>query len=250
MHHCALNVALYGKPRRWAMTERGAGAVKRGPGFLNIGQSGMVWDGSGLTIRIGEMAVPVPRRVSGVVRLYPSAVETRTLTLDTAGRHRWRPIAPSARVEVVLDRPDVSWSGTAYFDTNHGDRPLEADFIRWDWSRMPVPGGSAIFYDIERRDGPLRLAMRYDAAGGVQDFTAPPAAALPRTRWGVSRRIGADGASVVRTLEDTPFYARSVVAAHMLGEPVIAMHESLSMDRFTRPWVQAMLPFRMPRAYL
>jgi carotenoid 1,2-hydratase len=28
---------------------------------------------------------------------------------------------------------------------------------------------------------------------------------------------------------------------------VVAMHESLSLDRFMRPWVQAMLPFRMPR---
>jgi hypothetical protein len=25
------------------------------------------------------------------------------------------------------------------------------------------------------------------------------------------------------------------------------MHESLSLQRFRKPWVQAMLPFRMPR---
>ena len=52
---------------------------------------------------------------------------------------------------------------------------------------------------------------------------------------------------MVETLEDTPFYARSVVAGDLLGQPVTAMHESLSMDRFTMPVVQAMLPFRMPR---
>jgi carotenoid 1,2-hydratase len=33
----------------------------------------------------------------------------------------------------------------------------------------------------------------------------------------------------------------------MMGERTSAMHESLDMDRFTAPLVQAMLPFRMPR---
>ena len=52
---------------------------------------------------------------------------------------------------------------------------------------------------------------------------------------------------VLDTLEDTPFYARSVIAAGLAGQRVTAMHESLSMDRFSTAWVQAMLPFRMPR---
>jgi carotenoid 1,2-hydratase len=52
---------------------------------------------------------------------------------------------------------------------------------------------------------------------------------------------------VISTLEDTPFYARSVVRTRLLGEPVTAMHESLSLDRFSALWVQAMLPFRIPR---
>jgi carotenoid 1,2-hydratase len=229
------------------MTERGAGAVRRGVDFLAIGPSALSWDGSGLTVRIDEVSVPVPRRIRGTVRLFPNAVESRTLALDRAGRHWWRPIAPSARVEVALDRPGISWSGDAYFDTNYGDRPLEADFVRWNWSRARVPGGTAILYDVTRRDGDLTLAMRYDDAGGVEDFAPPAAVTLPRTRWLVPRRIGARSAAVLRTLEDTPFYARSVIAAEVLGGQVTAMHESLVMDRFTSPWVQAMLPFRMPR---
>jgi carotenoid 1,2-hydratase len=52
---------------------------------------------------------------------------------------------------------------------------------------------------------------------------------------------------VVATLQDTPFYARSVVSTEWYGTPATAMHESLSLDRFRTPWVQAMLPFRMPR---
>ncbi len=247
MRHCALNVALYGKGKRWAMTERGAGAVKRGEDFLDIGPSALSWDGARLTVRIDEIAVPVPRRVRGIVRLYPSALETRTLALDAAGRHRWRPIAPCARVEVTLERPGVSWSGPAYFDSNSGDRPLETDFKRWDWCRARVPGGTAILYEVIRRDGPMTLAMRYDDAGGVQDLVAPQAVKLPGTKWGVPRQMSAQTPTVVQTLEDTPFYARSLLSAQMLGGTVTAMHESLSMERFAAPWVQAMLPFRMPR---
>jgi carotenoid 1,2-hydratase len=247
LRHCALNVALYGKRRRWAMTERRANAVQRGADFLAIGPSALEWDGPALTIRINEIAVPVPRRLRGTLRLRPSALETTTHILDTAGRHRWQPIAPCARVEVTMDTPNLSWSGEAYFDTNAGDRPLEADFIRWDWSRARLSGGTAILYQVVRRDGPLTLAMRYNDAGGVIDFEPPPTITLPSTRWRVPRRISATTPSIAETLEDTPFYARSVVAATLLGQPVTAMHESLAMNRFTSPWVQAMLPFRMPR---
>jgi carotenoid 1,2-hydratase len=247
MRHCALNVALYGSRGRWAMTERKTASVRRGPDFLAIGPSELSWDGTCLTVQIREVTAPIPRRIRGTVRLYPSSVETRTLPLDTAARHRWRPIAPCARVEVDLQSPALSWSGSAYFDTNDGDRPLEADFTHWDWCRTPVPGGTAIIYDLLRRDGPLTLAMRYANAGGVEDVPAPPTVSLPKTRWRVPRRIAAVTPTIVHTLEDTPFYARSVVAARIQGHAVTAMHESLDMHRFTAPWVQAMLPFRMPR---
>jgi len=248
LRHCALNVALYGRSRRWAMTERGAGSVSRGPGFLAIGPSGMSWDGTGLTVRIEETGAPLPRRVRGVVRVYPSAVESRVLALDAAGRHRWQPVAPCARVEVALDRPGVRWSGPGYFDTNEGDRALEDDFARWDWARAAVPGGTAVLYDVDRVDGRSVMGMRYSASGGVEDFVPPARVGLPATRWRVGRAVCAEAPSVVETLEDTPFYARSVVAGGVLGERVVGMHESLDLGRFVSPLVQGMLPFRMPRA--
>lgn len=247
MRHCALNVALYGKTRRWAMTERRPHVVDRSPGHFQIGPSDLAWDGGGLIAHINERGMPLPRRIKGTLRLFPAAVETRRLPLDAAGRHRWRPIAPCARVEVTLEQPALSWRGSAYFDTNEGDRPLEADFVRWDWSRADIPGGTAILYDLQRPDGDLTLAMRYNARGGVEDFTPPPPVALPRTKWRVERRICAGDARVTQTLEDTPFYARSVVEASLLGGHVTAMHESLSLRRFANPVVQAMLAFRMPR---
>ena len=84
----------------------------------------------------------------------------------------------------------------------------------------------------------------------MQTFVPPPMVALKRTGWRIGRSVRSeDAAGVVKTLEDAPFYARSVISAKLLGEPVTLMHESLSLDRFSMPVVQAMLPFRMPRAW-
>jgi len=86
--------------------------------------------------------------------------------------------------------------------------------------------------------------------GSVADFEPPPRVPLSGTGWRIARatRCEAGGtARAVETLEDTPFYARSLVATRLLGEDVVAMHESLSLRRFDTRWVQALLPFRMPR---
>lgn len=244
--HVALNVALYGERRGWAMTERGAGALERGAEFLSIGPSALTWDGNALTIRIEEITTPIPSRIRGVVRIYPHALEQRVRLLDAAGRHRWCPIAASARAEIALEQPAVRWSGGAYFDTNEGDAPLETDFLHWTWSRSITLDGTEILYDLARRDGShLSLALRYAREGGGSDFQPLATIRLPSTRWGITRvtRAGSAATGVQETLEDTPFYARSILA----NGRVRTMHESLSLDRFRSPWVQAMLPFRMPR---
>ena len=75
-------------------------------------------------------------------------------------------------------------------------------------------------------------------------------APLPGTKWLMERKTRADRglASLVRTWEDAPFYVRSTLAARLFGEPVIAVQESLDLDRFSSPIVQFMLPYRMPRS--
>lgn len=252
MQFCALNAVLYGRPRRWAMTERGAGAVDRGPRHLAIGPSALRWDGTTLIIDIDEVTAPLPSRLRGTVRVHPSAVTGRRFRLDGAGRHRWSPIAPASRVEVELSHPALRWSGPGYLDTNDGDAALEDDFVEWDWCRAPMRHGAAILYNATRRvGGDQSLALRVGRDGSVEAFPPPPPAVLPPTRlWRVPRATRADAAPTVRqTLEDTPFYARSVIETRLLGEPLTAVHESLSLDRFRAPWVQAMLPFRIPRRW-
>ncbi len=252
LDHAALNVALYGPARRWTLTERRRHAVERAPERLAIGPSSLAWEGPDLVVRIDEIAVPVPRRVRGELRLRPAGLATREFELDAAGRHRWGAIAPGARIDVDLELPRLRWSGAAYLDGNAGEAALEADFRSWHWSRTIGGNSTTVLYDIERREqGPLALALRYDCAGGVTALEAPPLADLRRTGWRLRRAARSDAgapATLHQTLEDTPFYARSLIGHRLGGETLVSMHESLSLTRFESGWVQAMIPFRMPRS--
>lgn len=249
---CAVNVALYGpRGKRWSMTERGSSALARSATSLAIGPSVLRWDGEALVIAIDEIAAPVPLPLRGTVRLIPHALADFACSLDGEGAHRWSPIAPRATIEVAMERPALSWRGAGYFDCNQGDVPLEDGFCAWDWSRAHGGGSTAILYHGERRGGgSFGLALEFDGQGRHQMFDPPQHATLPSTMWRVTRATRADAggsAHVLRTFEDTPFYARSLVSTRLLGRPMIAMHESLSLDRFAQPWVQMLLPFRMPR---
>jgi len=251
--HCALNVALYGRAgKRWSMTERGAGALARDSENLKIGPSSLRWDGTTLSVDFSEITAPLPMRIRGTLRLSPQGLATHQVALDGIGRHRWSPIAPGAPVEVDLQSPALRWKGTAYFDTNSGDQPLEDAFTGWDWCRAPLDHGMAVLYHGQRRTGEaFCTALRYTTEGRAEPFEAPPGATLPATFWRIPRTTRCEpgaSAGVVATLEDTPFYARSLVSTRLLGQNVTAIHESLSLDRFVTPWVQCMLPFKAPRA--
>ena len=256
--HVAINVALYtpggGRGARWAMTERGAAALQRSAHTLAIGPSALRWDGSVLDITLDERCVPLPRRLRGRLRLHPQAPGAPApLQLDSAGLHHWWPIAPCARIEVDLAEPGWRWQGPAYLDSNRGSAPLEHSFASWQWARATLDAQrSAVAYDAVHLDGSHRqIALQFSAQDGCQPVAAPPLQALPPTAvFRVPRSQRSDAGQpprVLATLEDTPFYNRSLVAAHWGGQPVVALHESLQLGRFTRPIVQAMLPFRMPR---
>ena len=255
MNHCALNIALYGASgARWAMTERGRDAVARGPESLRIGPSSLEWQDGTLVIRVDERAAPLPRRLRGTIRVTPLGLPARGFALDAAGDHCWQPIAPRARIAVTLDRPDLSWTGEAYLDSNFGREPLEAGFKDWTWSRAHGAGKAIVLYDARRRDGTeTALALRFAADGTVTTLDPPPLAALPKTAWRLARSTRADAGAeiaVAATLEDTPFYARTWLKTRLYGEALDGFHESLSLDRFKSPIVRAMLPFRMPRRIL
>ncbi len=253
LDHCALNIALYGRRgRRWAMTERGRHQLRQDRDELVIGPSRLHWDGDALMIDIDELSAPVPSRLRGQIRVYPTAINERDFALDQDACHRWWPIAPLARVEAELTHPKLSWSGAGYLDSNRGTEPLEDAFKRWDWSRTELTREAAILYDVTaRQGGGASLALRFDPSGRVEEFAPPPRVPLPTTDiWRIGRGTQCDSghqAKVIETLEDTPFYARSVVETRLLGEQATSVHESLCLDRFRSGWVQILLPFRMPR---
>jgi carotenoid 1,2-hydratase len=250
LDYCAFNVVSYGpEGRRWAFTEWGA-RVSRSRDALRIGPNSLAWNDEGLTIRFDELTAPFGSRLRGVVRLRPSRVHDHEHTLEHDGQHTWRPITTLARLEVKLASPPLEWRGSGYFDTNRGAVPLEETFSEWSWSRSRLRGGATVLYDLSpRKEARRELCLRFDASGHSSHVQPPPIVVLPSTGWRIRRRTRADGGrgDVVKTLEDTPFYARSIIRTRLLGDDVLTLHESLSLDRFDRRWVQRLLPFRMRR---
>jgi carotenoid 1,2-hydratase len=249
--HCALNVSLSGPGGRWAMTERPRSRVHVAAATLQLGRSALHWDGEALHIRIDETCSPLPRALRGEVVLRPLLQPARRFALDPEAAHTWRPLAPRARVQVRLSAPRLAWEGEAYFDMNAGSRALEHDFDGWTWSRAATASGARVHYEVRHRYAVCApLALDFDMRGDVERVGVPALARLPRSGWGIARSARSDppgAARVRRTLVDAPFYARSVVQAEFAGASATCLHESLDLARFRSRWVQAMLPFRMPR---
>lgn len=254
LDHCSINVGLYPPGGHcWSMTERRRHRVSRSPTELAIGPSALRWEGEHLRIDIDEVCAPWPMRLRGRVLVHPRLACERDFALEASGGHRWRPYVPLGEVEVEFTHPRLRWRGTAYCDHNHGDTPLEAAFSDWQWTRAHLPGNrAAVIYDARPRSGPpTSFSLRFGTQGVALSESLPPPTRLQRSAWGLGRSVCADTdppARIVRGLESGPFYARTLVQAGLDGDPVLAMHETLSLDRFAAGWVRALLPFRMPRA--
>ncbi|MEL6336206.1 MAG: hypothetical protein AAFQ88_06105 [Pseudomonadota bacterium] len=255
-NHVAINIALYGPRHHWAMTERGAGALERSESKFRVGPSAMTWDGARLTLDFDERSTPFPRLergypMRGRIVLHAETLNGEEITLSQAGGHRWQPLAPSARVEVEVADPALSWQGHGYMDTNRGTEMLEDGFTRWDWSRARLSDGrSVILYDMALKDGGTKtLALEVGQDGTPRPVTPPEhRVALRRGWWGVRRGTLSDGdATLHQAFEDSPFYTRAAIKTEIAGEQVLAVHETLDCRRFASPIVKAMLPMRMPR---
>jgi carotenoid 1,2-hydratase len=265
-------VALYGQGgNHWAMTERGSSTLQRTASEYRLGNSRLAWKSTAsknqlpagsLVVDIDEYTAPIPRRIQGRVKLFTPGVCNFSTTLDAAGRHHWGPIAPCARVEVELQNPRLSWAGHAYMDANQGSEPIEQAFHEWDWSRAEMADGSTtVIYDVRGKAGAdfagstataadKVIAQRFAPDGSHHPFEAPARQPLPRSAWRIARTMRSDAGvppRLIKNLEDTPFYARALLQASVMGEPVTAMHETLNVPRVVSWPVRFMLPWRMPR---
>jgi carotenoid 1,2-hydratase len=245
----AMNVALRsGGSSRWALTERGRASVSRGADHVSIGSSTITHENGSIIARIDERTAPWRERVRGTIRLVPLASSELVVDLDPRGLHTWSPRIPIASLEVDFEEPRVRFRGTGYLDMNQGAAPLEDTFASWSWSRVSDGRQVAVAYDVALRDG----ARRARSFAGSCGHDLVPArhdgvVELPATRFGLSRtaRGETDAISLVRTLEDGPFYARSVLRTTLDGSRAVGMHETVSLDRFRSAWVRFLVPFRM-----
>ncbi len=250
---CALNVALYQEGRtRWAFTEPPSHRTHRSRDALQLGYSRVAWEEDALVIHVNERTAGLGLPLRGTVRLRPHHRFQHPLALDANARHHWWAVAPRADLEVELEQPALRFRGSGYHDTNFGREPLERAFETWDWSRAELDEGTAVLYDSRPREGEAaERGLLFRSDGRVEPLTAAVHHRLPTSGWGIHRatRADAEPPRLVRTLENTPFYARSLLATTLAGQRVAAIHESVSLSRFERPIVQLMLPFRMRRGW-
>ncbi len=250
MDYCAINVGLYSHRElhaRWVMTESRRQDVERSADHFAVSNSALDFNGQSLIIDIDEWAAPVPLKVRGRVTVHPVAVTSKEYTLEASGRHFWWPFSPSARVEVAFEQPNVKWSGHGYVDTNRGDEPLHEGFDTWHWSRTHYSSHTHIAYNaVDRSGAPSELALRISDTGETEVEPVHERQPMPSTTiWRAPRSAHLPRpVKVVKTLEDTPFYARSIISSQDRSHPA-TMHESLSLKRFRASWVTRLIPFRM-----
>lgn len=250
LDHSAMNVAVDAPGlSRWALTERPRAAVTRARDHVVIGPSVMrrAADGS-IVVDLDERCAPWGTPLRGRITLRPRMALGTTVLLDGAGSHVWSPRIPLGRVDVELTEPRLAFSGNGYLDENAGAAPLESGFSRWSWSRVASDSRVAIAYDVDLRGGgSLSHGLHVDASG-ARRFDGGRLVDLARTRFGLGRsaRVEPDAhCRIARTLEDGPFYARSVVETTLGGHSACGVHEVVSLDRFSSRWVRFLLPFRM-----
>ncbi|NRA29199.1 MAG: carotenoid 1,2-hydratase, partial [Parvularculaceae bacterium] len=87
--------------------------------------------------------------------------------------------------------------------------------------------------------------------GDIEEVESPSEVDLaPTPIFRIPRRTRADEGTtprIIQTLEDTPFYSRSVMETSLGGFTRQGVHESLAGPNLNKRSVQFMLPFRMPR---
>lgn len=243
-----INVAIYGPGvHTWVISRWPKATVRQAPDHLQLGGTTLAWRGDALEVRFDDRTTPWGTRTKGLLRIHPAARRTEVVTLEEAGRHLWYPMSPVARFEAEVEAPALRFSGTAYQDANSGDEGLEPALHSWTWVRQARPDGVAVLYDVDRvRTGGLKLSRLFHPNGGTEELeTAGANQALPKGWWGVERSTrGEAPVNVLEDYEDSPFYTRSVIETTLGGYRGPALHEWADIDRFARPGVQLLLPYK------
>lgn len=255
LRFCSMNVAVYGRTRSaWAFQEHALDDGARDATGVQMGQSSMRWRGDALVVEVNERTTPLgprflQRELRGTLVVHPEALTGRELSIDPDGEHRWWPVAPLARVSVDFPDLGVRFSGHGYHDANAAPVSLESTFEHWSWSRARLPDCAVMTYDVSCVSGAQRSrSFKVTRRGELTDFDEPWRTPLGRSLWGLPRHAPADAgvsARIHRSLEDGPFYARTLVETRLEGRSVLAMHETLAGHRLRRRIVQRLAAYKM-----
>jgi carotenoid 1,2-hydratase len=249
----AMNVVLYRRGRkRWCFTEYGAEQLDRSDVQLQLGPNDWQWDGERLKIVVDERSPILRAKIKGHVELSAAPRFDSVIELDNGGRHHWWPIAPHSRIRVELTNPRLRFEGKAYHDSNWGSESLVDGFVGWNWSRSELDGGTAIIYDTVPAVGDERRFARFLGSDGqTHDLELNQAVQLGRSRWGIRRQTRFQSGKqprLLRSLENSPFYTRSLLRWFYASRSAEGVHESMDLDRFRRPWVKFLFYLRMRKA--
>jgi carotenoid 1,2-hydratase len=256
--HLGVNLALYERGRQvaWVMSEYGAHELKHASSSgLTIAGSSLE-SGRGVRLAIDERSAPffaslagVGAPVRGVVEIDPGpGGPSSTLVGSDGVAHHWRVLSRRARVRVRMEKPDFSFDGEGYHDTNRGDGRLEASFARWSWARFHAPSGrTTILYSVQDRAGGRQaLVVDDDQVRTVTAADGP----LRRAAWGLDlpRWFSVDEqlrCTPRDLLEAAPFYARYTgELAGPQGTVARGIGEYLDLDRFRFRGIQFLLRFK------
>ncbi|MFH1132434.1 MAG: carotenoid 1,2-hydratase [Pseudomonadota bacterium] len=252
LDHCAVNVVLYKRRSKiWTFTECTKENIERGCETFSVLGNEISWHGDFLSATFDLRSPVCGIPLEGYVRLYPARLFGQAVALDKRKKHFWHPVAPLSRIEVELKKPSISFQGSAYHDANVGLEPLSNGFKMWSWSRAEVRGRAIALYDGMEKDGSkFSLGRIFDPSGENTALGASSKVVLPSTRWLIPRQTRVDrtgSARLIRTLENSPFYARSLIETELEGEKTTCIHETLNLDRFNKKWVQFLFYLRMRR---
>jgi carotenoid 1,2-hydratase len=181
-----VNVALYGAPSRWAMTERGRGRVARGADHLAIGPTALSWDGSGLTIDIDELAVPRLSPLRGRVRVMPEVWTGVSYRLDSARSAPRAEQAGAAQSPPAASVPQAYDSRTASVPTGLSTRLSTGGAHLWR-PFAPAARVEAVFE---------RPALRWSGRGYFDGNFGPRPLEADFRSWTWQRAGLRDGAAV------------------------------------------------------
>ena len=153
----------------------------------------------------------------------------RAFDLDAAGRHHWWPMAPVLPGRGRLERAGPALDAAAPISTpTTATSRWRTPSRSWTWCRadLAARGGDPLRRDAPRRLPPepvAALRRRRRRAASIARRSRPP---LPPDAGSAAcrARLAATTAAsqVVRTFEDTPFYARSLLSSTLCGEAVTA----------------------------